>query len=66
MQKNMGSLDRGLRAGFAILVAILYFTGAISGAVAIILGVLGIVFLATSLVGVCPLYMPFKLSTMKK
>ncbi|GAB5550100.1 MAG: hypothetical protein SangKO_098600 [Sandaracinaceae bacterium] len=59
----MGSLDRGLRAALAVLVAVLYFTGVINGTVAIILGVLALVFLATSFVGTCPLYLPFGLST---
>lgn len=65
MPKNMGTVDRAVRAIFAVVVAVLYFTGAISGTVAIILGVLALVFLATSLVGTCPLYIPFKLSTKK-
>ncbi len=65
MPKNMGTVDRVVRAVFAVAVAILYFTGTISGTVAIILGVLALVFLATSLVGTCPLYIPFKLSTKK-
>jgi hypothetical protein len=66
MPKNMGSVDRIVRAVFAVAVAVLYFTGMISGTVAIILGVLALVFLATSIVGTCPLYIPFKLSTNKK
>lgn len=66
MKKNMGSLDRILRALFAVVVAVLYFTNVISGTWAIVLGILAIVFLLTSLIGVCPLYMPFKISTKKK
>ena len=66
MTKNMGSLDRRLRAALAVLVAVLYFTGVISGTVAIILGVLAVVFLATSFVGTCPLYLPFGLSTLRR
>ena len=46
----------------AAVVAVLYFTGMISGTVAIILGVLAAVFILTSVVGTCPLYLPFKLS----
>lgn len=65
MPKNMGTVDRAARTALAVVVAILYFTGTISGTVAIILGVLALVFLATSLVGTCPLYIPFKLSTKK-
>jgi hypothetical protein len=38
----------------------------ISGTWAIVLGILAIIFLLTSLIGVCPLYMPFKISTKKK
>lgn len=66
MPKNMGTVDRVVRTVFAVVVAVLYFTGTISGTLAIILGVLALIFLATSLVGTCPLYMPFKLSTNKR
>lgn len=66
MKQNMGSIDRIFRAVLAIAVAVLYFTGVISGTVAIILGILAIVFLLTSVVGFCPLYAPFKLSTLGK
>jgi len=63
MKKNMGTADRVIRTLVAITVGILYFTGRISGTVAIVLGVLAIVFLATSFVSWCPAYMPFGLST---
>jgi len=33
---------------------------------AVILGILAIVFLLTSIVGLCPLYLPFGISTRKK
>lgn len=66
MTKNMGVTDRVIRLTFAVIVAILYFTGAISGTVAIVLGLLAIVFLLTSFVATCPLYLPFGLSTRKK
>jgi len=65
MPKNVGTVDRVVRAVLAIAVAVLYFTNVISGTVAIILGVLALVFLATSIVGTCPLYIPFKISTNK-
>lgn len=61
----MGSTDRIIRVVLAVAVAVLYFTGLISGTVAIILGILAIVFLLTSVVGFCPLYLPLKLSTKK-
>ena len=66
MTKNMGTVDRIIRAALAIVVAILYFTGAISGVAAIILGIFAIIFLATSFISFCPLYAPFKISTMGK
>ena len=66
MTKNMGTVDRIIRAVFAVAVAVLYFAGIISGIVAIILGILAIVFLLTSIFGFCPLYAPFKFSTNKK
>lgn len=66
MTKNMGTVDRIIRFVAAVAVAILYFTGVISGTLAIILGVLAIVLLATSIIGFCPLYAPFKLSTIKE
>ena len=63
MKKNMGNIDRSIRALLAVLVGVLYYTGIISGTIATILGVLAIVFLLTSLVSSCPLYMPFGIST---
>ncbi|MBX7057864.1 MAG: DUF2892 domain-containing protein [Leptospirales bacterium] len=65
MKANMGTIDRIVRVLLAVTVGVLYFLNMISGTVAIILGVLALVFLATSLVGVCPLYLPFGLSTKK-
>jgi hypothetical protein len=66
MVKNMGTVDRIIRVLLAVVVLVLYLTGAISGLAAVILGVLAVVFLLTSLVGFCPLYLPFKLSTIRK
>jgi hypothetical protein len=66
MTKNMGSVDRALRVIIALGIAILIITKTLTGTLAIILGILAIVFLLTSLVGFCGLYVPFKLSTKKK
>ncbi|MEM9666987.1 MAG: DUF2892 domain-containing protein, partial [Bacteroidota bacterium] len=63
MKKNMGSIDRVVRVLVAVLVGVLYLTGQISGTAALILGALAVVFVLTSVVSVCPLYLPFKLST---
>lgn len=66
MKQNMGSIDRGLRVLVAIVIAILYFIDQITGTAAIILGVFAIIFLLTSAVAFCPLYLPLKLSTKKE
>jgi hypothetical protein len=66
MKKNMGTIDKVIRVLLAIVVAVLYFQGIITGTVAIILGILAIVFIITSLIGFCPLYLPFKISTIGK
>jgi hypothetical protein len=66
MKKNMGTIDRIIRILLAIVVVILYMTGSISGTAAIILGILAVVFVLTGLIGFCPLYVPLKISTMKK
>lgn len=63
MKKNMGSMDRLIRVIIAAAVAVLYFTGTITGTLGIVLLVLAGVFVATSLVSFCPLYAPFGLST---
>ncbi|MFH0990071.1 MAG: DUF2892 domain-containing protein [bacterium] len=65
MKQNMGTIDRALRIVAAIVVALLYATGQISGTAAIILGIFAVIFLLTSFMGFCPLYVPFKLSTKK-
>ena len=63
MKKNMGLVDKLLRLVVAAAIAVLYFTHIITGTVAIILGVLAIVFVATSFMSFCPLYVPFGIST---
>ena len=63
MKANMGTIDRALRAGVAILILILYAGGFISGTVAIVLGIVALAFLLTSAIGWCPVYAPLGLST---
>jgi hypothetical protein len=63
---NMGMVDRLARAALAVTVAVLWYTGVIGGALAIVLAVLAAVFLLTSFFGFCPLYRPFGFSTRGK
>ena len=66
MKKNMGLADRIIRFSLAVVIAVLYFTGQISGTATIILGIIALVFIATSFMGFCPAYLPIRLSTAKK
>jgi len=66
MKKNMGGVDRIIRILIAATIAVLFFTDVISGTLGIVLLVLAGIFLLTSLVSFCPLYLPFGLSTCRK
>lgn len=64
-KKNMGTTDRIVRLVLAAVMFVVAFATPVGGVVATILTILGVVFVATSLVSFCPLYLPFKLSTRK-
>ncbi len=66
MKKNMGVFDKGLRFVIAVIIGVLYFANIISGTVALTALVIGVVLIVTSLIGTCPLYLPFGISTEKK
>jgi hypothetical protein len=66
MKKNIGPIDKGIRVSLVVLIAALYFMQVITGIAAIVLGALAAILLLTSLVSICPLYMPFGISTCKK
>jgi len=66
MKRNMSNVDRIFRVVVAALFAYLYFSGTVTGALGILLLVLGVVFLLTSFVAFCPLYAPFGISTCKR
>ncbi len=66
MKKNMGSVDRVIRVLIAGVIAALYFTHVITGTVGIVLLALAGIFLLTSFISTCPLYMPFGISTRGK
>lgn len=61
----MGTIDRILRVLVAIVLVVLYFTGVISGMLAIVLLIAAAIFILTSVVSICPLYLPFGISTCK-
>jgi hypothetical protein len=66
MKKNMGLVDKAVRIIIAVIIGILFFSNLISGTLGIILLILAIVFLLTSLISFCPLYLPFGIHTNKK
>jgi len=66
MKKNMGNVDRVIRILVALLVVILYFTHVITGTLAVILLILAAIFVVTSFIGFCPLYVLFGFNTVKK
>ena len=61
----MGLADRTIRVILAVTFAALYFTGTITGTIGIVLMVLSAVFVLTSFISFCPLYLPFGLSTLR-
>ena len=62
----MGTIDKVIRILVAVVVVVLYFTHVISGVLAIVLLALSAIFVVTSLLSFCPLYLPLGLSTRKK
>ena len=66
MKANMGTLDKIIRVLIALAIGVLIYTNILSGTLAIVLGVLSIVFALTSLISFCPLYTLFGLNTCKR
>ncbi len=65
MKANMGTADRIIRVMLAIVMAVLYFTDTVGGTLGLVLLILAAVFLLTSFMRFCPLYLPFGISTTK-
>ena len=66
MKANMGSLDRLVRIIIAVAIGVLFYMGVLEGTLGIVLLILAAIFLLTSLVSFCPLYLPFRLNTKGK
>jgi len=65
MKKNMGKTDRIIRIIAGIVLAIVggMYLGAWWG---VLFFIIGLILLITAIVGICPLYLLFKISTLKK
>ena len=66
MKKNIGDADGAIRILVALFMVGLFYTKIITGTVGIGLLILAGVFVLTSFVSFCPLYLPFGISTRKK
>lgn len=62
----MGSTDKGIRIIIALVIAALYYFKVVEGALAYVLMAFALIFLLTSFISFCPLYLPFGLNTCKK
>jgi hypothetical protein len=66
MKKNIGPTDKMIRSVIGIIIAILYYSGIITGTLAIVLLAFAILFLLTSFMSFCPLYKLLGINTNKK
>lgn len=66
MKANVGTIDKAARILVAMVIIGLYSGDVITGTLSIVLLVLAAVFILTSVVGFCPLYLPLGINTCKK
>jgi hypothetical protein len=68
MKRNMGLADKIIRLIISAVIIALYATGIVHGTLAIVLLIIAAIFVLTSLIGICPLYIPLGINTcsMKK
>jgi hypothetical protein len=62
-KQNMGKLDRYLRVIAALVIGYMYLNGSLPEAFGLAFVIIAVIFVATSFVGFCPLYLPFKMNT---
>lgn len=66
MKRNMGRWDRVLRLVAAAAIAVLLIAGVLKGTAAVVLAIVAAIFVITTFVGFCPLYVPLGVSTKGK
>lgn len=66
LSANTGTPDRLIRLSIAVVIAVLSFTGTLSGLPALLLGILAVVFVVTSIISFCPPHVPLGLATSRK
>jgi uncharacterized membrane protein len=65
MKKNMGKVDRILRAIVALVLIALYFTNTLTGTIGLVVVIFAGVMLLTSVIGNCPPYSLLGINTCK-
>ncbi|MCT8161886.1 DUF2892 domain-containing protein [Pseudoruegeria sp. SHC-113] len=65
MTKNMGTIDRALRAVLGLVLLAVAIFGGLSAALALLAALVGVVMLATASFSLCPLYSMLGLKTCK-
>jgi len=63
-KQNLGTVDRVIRIGLGIVLAAIGML-VLKGTASAVVSVVALIPLVTGLIGFCPLYVPFKLSTVK-
>ena len=66
MKQNMGIVDRIIRLVIAAAIVVLIVLNVFSVPLAVVLGIVAAVFTGTSLLGLCPIYLPLGISTKKR
>ena len=64
MTRNMGTLDRGIRAVVGIAAVVLALLAGATSALGIVLWVVAAIMLLTAAAGYCPIYAALRLSTL--
>ena len=65
MKKNMNNTDRLVRLVIAGLMALLYFSGTVTGILGYVALAFGAIMILTAFVKFCPIYYAFGMSTCK-
>jgi hypothetical protein len=66
MKKNMGTIDKVLRLAGAVVLVVLFLANVVTGVLGYICLAIAAMFVITSVISFCPLYVPFKISTREK
>ncbi len=65
MKKNMGTTDKIIRLIIAAILAVLYFSGIVTGTIGIVVAIVAAVLVMTTLTGFCGLYTILGINTCK-